>query len=55
MFGIRGQRDSVIKAELSWYLFAGSVFMIMLTIAVCTILQTWRAANENPARSIKSE
>jgi putative ABC transport system permease protein len=49
------QRSFVIKAELSWYLFVGAVFVVVLTIAICTVLQTWRTANANPAKAVKSE
>jgi putative ABC transport system permease protein len=49
------QRDFFVKAALNWYLFVGAMFVIVLTIAVCAILQTWRTASANPARAIKSE
>jgi putative ABC transport system permease protein len=49
------QQTYVVKTEMSWYLFVGAMFVVVLTIAVCAVLQTWRAANANPARAIKSE
>jgi putative ABC transport system permease protein len=52
---IQMQRDFIVKAELSWVLFAGAVFIVVLTIAICTVLQTWRTANANPAKAIKSD
>jgi putative ABC transport system permease protein len=55
IFLSRWQRDFVVKAALSWYLFVGAIFVVVFTIAVCTVLQTWRAASANPARVIKSE
>jgi putative ABC transport system permease protein len=55
MFGIRWQRDFLVKAELSWYLFACAILIIVLTIVICAVIQTWRAANANPARAIKKE
>jgi putative ABC transport system permease protein len=54
-FGKRWLRDFSVKAELSWYLFAGATLIIVLTIALCTIIQTWRTANANPARAVKTE
>jgi putative ABC transport system permease protein len=50
----RWQRDFIVKAPLSWYIFVGAMFIVVLTIAVCTILQTWRTASANPARGINN-
>jgi putative ABC transport system permease protein len=55
LFGIRWQQGFIIKTELSWYLFAGAALIVVLTIAVCATLQTWRTANANPARGLSSE
>jgi putative ABC transport system permease protein len=55
LIGKYWQRDFFIKAPLSWYLFVGAMFVVVLTIAVCTVLQTWRTASANPARAIKSD
>ena len=54
-FGVYWQQNFAIKATLSWYLFAAAALIIALTVAVCTIIQTWRTANANPARAIKSD
>jgi putative ABC transport system permease protein len=55
ILGGRWQQEFATKANFSWYLFAGSVLIVVFTIAVCATLQTWRTANANPARAIKSE
>ena len=54
-FGMRWLRDFVVKATLNWYLFAAAACIIVLTIAACAVIQTWRTANANPAKEIKSE
>jgi putative ABC transport system permease protein len=55
LFGKRWLQDFSVKAELSWYLFAGATLIIVLTIVICTVIQTWRTANANPAQAIKKE
>jgi putative ABC transport system permease protein len=54
-FGKRWLRDFAIKTELSWEIFAAATLIIVITIAFFTIIQTWRTANSNPSKSIKSE
>jgi putative ABC transport system permease protein len=53
--GIESQQNHIVKTSLSWYLFVGAVFVVVLTIAICAALQTWRTARANPARAIKSD
>jgi putative ABC transport system permease protein len=55
MYGIKWQQDFVVKANLSWYLFACAAFIVVITVVVCAVLQTWSTANSNPAKSIKLE
>jgi putative ABC transport system permease protein len=55
MTGIHWQSDFRIKAALSWDIFVLGALVIILTIFICTMLQTWRTANSNPSKSIKSE
>jgi putative ABC transport system permease protein len=55
IYGSYFQQEFPVKANLSWYLFACATLLVVITIAVCVVLQTWRAANANPAKSIKSE
>lgn len=49
------QRQFAVKAPLSIDIFIAGAAVIIVTIVVCVTLQTWRIANSNPARSIKSE
>jgi putative ABC transport system permease protein len=49
------QRDFFIKAAMNWDIFALGTIIILVTIILCTTIQSWRMANANPARSIKSE
>ena len=53
--GSRWQQKFAIKAQLSWYIFAAGVFVVVTTIAICAILQTWRTSTANPTKGIKSE
>jgi putative ABC transport system permease protein len=53
--GIRWQREFLIKAPMSWDIFALGALIIILTIIICTTLQSWKIANSNPSKSIKSE
>ena len=55
ILGSRWQQEFTVKASLSWYLFATGVFVVILTIAVCAVLQTWRTATTNPAKEIKRD
>jgi len=55
IIGSYWQQEFPQKGELSWILFAGATIIVVLTIAICTVLQTWRSANANLARTIKSE
>jgi putative ABC transport system permease protein len=55
ILGSRWQQEFALKTSLNWYLFVGAVFIVMLTIAICAALQTWRTARANPARAVKSE
>jgi putative ABC transport system permease protein len=43
------------KAELSLLLFAGCALTVLLIILAVVCLNCYRAANANPANSIKSE
>ena len=55
ILGSRWQQEFAVKINLSWYLFAAATLIVALTIAVCAVIQTWRTANANPARAVKSE
>jgi putative ABC transport system permease protein len=55
MTGGYWQQEFPVKASLSWYLFAGAALIVVITIALCTVIQTWRTANANPARTIMAE
>ena len=52
ILGSRWQQEFTVKINLSWYLFAGATFVVVFTIAICAVLQTWRTANANPAKSL---
>lgn len=40
---------------LSWWVFALTLILILGSLIVTVIIQSWKIANANPARSIKSE
>lgn len=40
---------------LSWWIFALTLVLILGSLIVTVIIQSWKIANANPARSIKSE
>jgi putative ABC transport system permease protein len=43
------------KAELTLLLFIGCALVVLLVILTAVILRSYRAANENPAESVRSE
>lgn len=49
------QQEFAVKVDLTADLFIYATAIVLLTIVVCVTLQTWRIANADPAKSIKSE
>lgn len=49
------QQGFTIKSELSWWIFALSAMFVIAIVVVSVVIQTWKIATSNPARSIKSE
>lgn len=54
-FGLRWLESFADQARPGMLLFAGVALLVLLVIAVCVVFRTWRIANENPVKSIKSE
>ena len=54
-FGLRWLESFADQARPRMLLFAGVALLVLLVIAVCVVFRTWRIANENPVKSIKSE
>lgn len=44
-----------VKAPIEWWMFAAGGGFVLLLVLLSTTLQTWKIANENPVKSIKSE
>ncbi|MEG1649904.1 MAG: FtsX-like permease family protein, partial [Rikenellaceae bacterium] len=42
------------KIELSWWIFASSLFLILLLISVVILVKTYNAANANPIKNIRT-
>lgn len=49
------QSDYIVKMPLYWWIFASSILFIIFAICLCVLVQTWRIAKENPARSVMSD
>lgn len=49
------QSDYIVKMPLYWWIFAASILFIIFAICLCVLVQPWRIAKENPARSVMSD
>lgn len=51
----RWMEQFAYKIDITWILYATTGLVIFVIISLCTILKSWRTANDNPVKHLKQE